>query len=103
AARTGGRGPGHRPGAPGGHGDLHGACGGPGQGVRPRQTAGAELSGGALCSAPAGVRPSGRGAPEGPDAGERGSHPGGAGHRAVNHSRGRPRPVRRPSRKAWMA
>lgn len=62
------------------------------QGVRPRQTAGAELSGGALCSAPAGVRPSGRGAPEGPDAGERGSHPGGAGHRAVNHSRGRPRP-----------
>ena len=41
--------------------------------------------------------------PEGPDAGERGSHPGGAGHRAVNHSRGRPRPVRRPSRKAWMA
>ena len=33
----------------------------------------------------------------------RGSHPGGAGHRAVNHSRGRPRPVRRPSRKAWMA
>ena len=57
----------------------------------------------ALCSAPAGVRPSGRGAPEGPDAGERGSHPGGAGHRAVNHSRGRPRPVRRPSRKAWMA
>ena len=35
AARTGGRGPGHRPGAPGGHGDLHGACGGP----RPGSTA----------------------------------------------------------------
>ena len=33
---------------PWGHGDLHGACGGPGQGVRPFQPPGTGVSGGAL-------------------------------------------------------
>ena len=48
-------GPGHRSGPSGGHGDLHGACGGPGQGVRTLQPPGALLSGGPLGAAPAGV------------------------------------------------
>ena len=51
----GGRRPRHRTGAPGGHGDLHGARGGAGQGVRPFQPPGAGVSGGPLRAAPAGL------------------------------------------------
>ena len=60
--------------------------GGAGQGVRSLQAAGALLSGDPLGAASAGLRPSGRGAYEGTDAGQRGGHYGPAGSGSVRRS-----------------
>ena len=61
------------------------------QGVRSLQAAGTLLSGNPLGAASAGLRPSGRGAYEGTDAGQRGGHHGPAGSGAVRKAARKPR------------